>query len=953
MDGTALLTRNYGKGTEIEYDSDPEEKKGDGKSHKYIGEIYKIDYQKSSVLIKDESGKYVSYGCNDIKVLLEPATKENTRIAPPKKSKNLISNFKKYEGDPAPAKNKGFERIDFGLNLYYEMMGKTDYKDQDGVGKFMRYVEENDLQPDEIDEEINTDYQNCTYIEFDDDFPFKKVDDKDNNTKDTKTEENNQTEENDESDKPETEDNTQSNTENDNDNNNDKPKDSDKKIFDVIKEIWKHGFPKDHEGHPGSYQGYIYNSYSNGDMYNHHHHHHHHHHHGHYHGGYREQKPVFDPNIEFILPPQKENVIKDENKKLGDDDEDDQDDQDDDNEDNEDEEEEEDPRPKEPIISRDEDIKEEDMSSESELYEWESEPEEYKTMDGLERIDNGLKMYYEKLGRKYINEDGIGKFGGFADDNGLNDDDIAEEFEMNPDECTFIDFAGTEDEELLRFPLSSKCEDVEEIKGKIYRLIKYCHQYAQPPKSHVNDGDISLINGYIRMEIEEKFGIRVPVEILELIRDHAPSSKFFFSFEDDWSLPVTKDEILETKRITKVQMQNLVEEGDLSDLMPVITMGRKHDHFPIMQYLFDCYIRAKLKMFLKFGYGTRLFNCQPENWLTKYPFGNRLKNKDRESFDYILKGLKQYNYAKLFPCIVPMSLSIKDRKQVRDDLYKIFYYFAAIIKFITKLMSGRITPFQFDFTILPKQIFQLDGKVWKDNKTPILTVKQNTIVGDIKEKLELNKCIKVEAKIEDEKITETQIILDKLNELYDEYYKKILQDKKLRDSDDYPRRWRFCATVDRRGKDRKEDDLFIYEPSIIKRDTEKERYSHQLVNGDMSINKDTAYLIPELFHMNSMECLVPGKDHSNDIRTRLSFGFTLSFHCISYNKMKCYFWWDNSFMRFMPKDLYQVLPIWFEDVYKNNKQYRNDKTIQNEVEQEIRITDLHFIDFIKSWTMKG
>merc|ERR1712228_178104 len=35
----------------------------------------------------------------------------------------------------------GFERMDFGLNLYYEQMGKKDYRNEYGVGKFIEWAE--------------------------------------------------------------------------------------------------------------------------------------------------------------------------------------------------------------------------------------------------------------------------------------------------------------------------------------------------------------------------------------------------------------------------------------------------------------------------------------------------------------------------------------------------------------------------------------------------------------------------------------------------------------------------------------------------------------------------------------------------------------------------------------------------------------------------------------------
>ncbi len=212
----------------------------------------------------------------------------------------------------------------------------------------------------------------------------------------------------------------------------------------------------------------------------------------------------------------------------------------------------------------------------------------------------------------------------------------------------------------------------------------------------------------------------------------------------------------------------------MADLIPVITMGRVNNDFPLMQYLFDAYIRAKVKIFLKFGYGTKLFNTQPTPWLLKFPFCHKLKAKEPDSFGYISKGLRQYNYAKLFPCIVPMSLSIKDRKQIKDDLYAVFYYLSGAIQFINETVTGGVTPFQFDFTIIPYKIFQLDGQVWSDNSTQILTVKKENLLRNIKDRLEANECCYVRQEIKSEEISDSQFILQTLRNLYTEFVQKII-----------------------------------------------------------------------------------------------------------------------------------------------------------------------------------
>jgi len=64
----------------------------------------------------------------------------------------------------------GFERLDFGLNLYYEQMGEQ-YKNSFGVGKFIEWAEENGFDADGIDDEFEN-VEECNYVNFDDEFPL-------------------------------------------------------------------------------------------------------------------------------------------------------------------------------------------------------------------------------------------------------------------------------------------------------------------------------------------------------------------------------------------------------------------------------------------------------------------------------------------------------------------------------------------------------------------------------------------------------------------------------------------------------------------------------------------------------------------------------------------------------------------------------------------------------------
>ena len=77
-----------------------------------------------------------------------------------------------------------FERIDTALNLYYRALGHFDYYNDDGIGKFMEFCEENGLDEDDIEDELDEPTE-CMYVDFDENgFPFTEQEQSaDDNTK--------------------------------------------------------------------------------------------------------------------------------------------------------------------------------------------------------------------------------------------------------------------------------------------------------------------------------------------------------------------------------------------------------------------------------------------------------------------------------------------------------------------------------------------------------------------------------------------------------------------------------------------------------------------------------------------------------------------------------------------------------------------------------------------------
>jgi len=67
-------------------------------------------------------------------------------------------------------------KMDDSLAAYYEDMGRKDYYNEDGRGKFMEFTEMNGFDEDQMEEQLghNVEAMECLYIDMDGDFPLKK-----------------------------------------------------------------------------------------------------------------------------------------------------------------------------------------------------------------------------------------------------------------------------------------------------------------------------------------------------------------------------------------------------------------------------------------------------------------------------------------------------------------------------------------------------------------------------------------------------------------------------------------------------------------------------------------------------------------------------------------------------------------------------------------------------------
>ncbi len=77
------------------------------------------------------------------------------------------------ENAGAQSNKSGFQKIDNALGKYYESKEREDYFDISKVGKFMKYVEEQGFDEDDLNDELDdANMEDCGYLDFDENFPY-------------------------------------------------------------------------------------------------------------------------------------------------------------------------------------------------------------------------------------------------------------------------------------------------------------------------------------------------------------------------------------------------------------------------------------------------------------------------------------------------------------------------------------------------------------------------------------------------------------------------------------------------------------------------------------------------------------------------------------------------------------------------------------------------------------
>jgi len=523
----------------------------------------------------------------------------------------------------------------------------------------------------------------------------------------------------------------------------------------------------------------------------------------------------------------------------------------------------------------------------------------------------------------YDDEDGVGKFAAFCEDNGFDDDDdtFKEEFDAGPDQCAFCDIEDA-------FPWLE--EDDESRNKKIYDLLYKCWS--------------------------EKSAFTELAESMEPLKIS----------KADWQ--VSEKDLQAARRQLREQCPTICNEQFLNDqaLSMVISVGMKMGR-PYLQWLVDMFTREGLYHHHRNKNGK---NYPESEWAasnkhTKYLNSIKVKTngKANTAKDLVVAAVSSFSKR------ISPSMMLRPPLKIQDSLRQISNYIAATVHFVAGLVANnkRSCPFQYDSVyaiesvkmkvntvVLPMRDDDVDddsddddeeddSKTNDDNDDPF---------GALKEKMKANELPFLNTIIGDgsDSVKPARAFNDSFN---------AFKERKMKKLPEYPRNERFLSVVDRRKQNKSkgivaEDELIFFAPPRDCRKLPHPPHPFYFFEASRTcIVPDREYTAKLLERLKQMDdgATLRGPEKAKTVTSMsLRKGIVLSFHCLSAEEIRCYIYIGSQGMRFLPEDIRLLLPIFFDENYADNKKWADSdeaKKLVKGMQQKLR--DDEFIAFLKSY----
>eukprot|EP01084_Bolivina_argentea_P251387 421613_1 len=503
--------------------------------------------------------------------------------------------------------------------------------------------------------------------------------------------------------------------------------------------------------------------------------------------------------------------------------------------------------------------------------------------DGLiERIDKGLQEYYENCGRNdYMDDEKIGKFKQFAEDNGLDDNAIAEDVQQTQvEDCMVTEFDYNETDDKNMFPLKKQFLDENDKMEEIFRILKHI-----------------AING-----------------------SYTPTTEAQLTL--DTCINVPQDVI--QKAVDKYTKQMKCLRVDENEGLRHFFGVTEKCNYPFLTYMVDSYTRDNAKNYHDSG-GKNMMSIN--DWARNNSFMRALKTKDEKLEKTLESSMETYSTR------IMQRLELKPSIKIKDDLEHISKYVAAVPGFIDNLLTNEyaIPPFQVDLVIAVKgvELHDVFNDVNDDDddddekltqNKPILDPKIDHI-GNVQEYLKQYPVAYIYKDDHKLGLSVDRIITNKWKDFRNELvgFNNKQKDEKVKidfNAKTYPQNRRFAIFVDRRqhknNDEKTEDELDPMMLYLYPNDCNTIVHQH----------------VPEIGFELLQKCIVPRGNVNNvdNITSKTDVCgqiLTFMFNVEQKDEMRCYLIWNEQTIRFHGDHILEILPLLFEDS-DENKQYKKE-----------------------------
>lgn len=617
------------------------------------------------------------------------------------------------------------------------------------------------------------------------------------------------------------------------------------------------------------------------------------------------------------------------------------------------------------------------------------EAQEEKEEISLERFCDCVGIYYKQMRRNdYYDKYGKGKFTKWFQDQEFNVDSMKDELiDGDMDDCAYLEFDDT-------FPLSLNIENQVEKQKKQFEIMQYIFKTGKSPKIETKD-------------------------VLTLIDPDVIN----------FDISIEQENI--AKNLYEKQCSRLFDgvHNKSADLTKLLSISYSNNNIPFALWMVDSFMRDSVEWYIKTK-NKQILNVM--EWTTNssrynegiYDYINKMKQRYSTNGDIVTciqQGINSYIY-RILPRFKFDTFSF-----IKDDLFQIAHYLEAASQFIMKITRENDdvhAPFQWDFMIAVRDLTDKNGfvvptdknddDVKKDDES-IINTEYYDIIGNLNERLELNKCPYYTQEIETQLNRQSQkanLLIRCFKQSYDKFKSKNKLKGNIKDNTLFPRMRRFCTLIDRRKYvtvTQNNSNCELHQKRLNKNGNNNNKdefqckyHEKQDRNCDGKKKDDIYWFLPpsncnslpsdckggyvnEVYFDLINKCLIPRIGYNDDLNNNLEiktekeffhiednigngkYGdpakelspkckalrstitnstrneglLTFSFHVQSIDEIRCYFWWKGNVIRFLPKDILNILPLLFQTSYKNNDQFLKNKNINDLVDQ-IEFKDVYF-----------